>query len=108
MDHGGHAARAAYVAGGPAREPRAIREWLAGDPGRQAEFERVFRAALATAADTFDMEPVESTIGHWWARLVLEASPEIVNHGHHGLPDPDHGESGAGKEYGGAHAQGGA
>jgi uncharacterized protein DUF6247 len=103
MDHGGHAARAAYVAGGPAREPRAIREWLAGDPGRQAEFERVFRAALATAADTFDMEPVESAIGRWWARLVLEASPEILNHTP-GSADPDRGENSAGKEYGGARA----
>lgn len=78
LDHGEPAAAPVYWAGGPAREPLAIREWLAGDPGRQTEFERAFRAALAGAADTFDMEPVESVVGQWWARLVLEASPEIL------------------------------
>lgn len=78
LDHDEPPAPPVYWAGGPAREPRAIRDWLAGDPGRRAEFERAFRAALGTAADTFDLEPVEAVLGQWWARLVLEASPEIL------------------------------
>jgi hypothetical protein len=61
---------------GLAKTPAAIRDAL--DPAQRERFEAEYRAALARAADTLDLEPVLTLVQRtWWVRAVLAINPEI-------------------------------
>ncbi len=60
------------------KTPAAIRDAL--DPGQRGQFEAEYRAALARAADTLDLEPVLTLVQHtWWVRAVMYLNPEILD-----------------------------
>ncbi|MGH3919084.1 MAG: DUF6247 family protein, partial [Pseudonocardiaceae bacterium] len=66
-----------YVRGVP-KTPAAIRDAL--DPAQREQFEAEYRAALARAADTLDLEPVLTLVQHtWWVRAVMCLNPEILD-----------------------------
>ena len=53
----------------PARTPAEIRAALTGTD--RAEFERDYQAAVARAADQYDLEPLNDVIEQWWQVAVL-------------------------------------
>jgi hypothetical protein len=68
---------AAYVRG-VEKTPAAIRDAL--DPAQRERFESEYRAALACAADTLDLEPVLTLVQRtWWVRAVMCLNPEILD-----------------------------
>jgi hypothetical protein len=63
---------------GVEKTPAAIRDAL--DPAQRAQFEVEYRAALARAADTLDLEPVLALVQRtWWVRAVMHLNPEMLN-----------------------------
>jgi hypothetical protein len=63
---------------GVEKTPAAIRDAL--DPIQRAQFEVEYRAALAWAADTLDLEPVLALVQRtWWVRAVMQLNPEMLN-----------------------------
>jgi hypothetical protein len=48
---------------------------LAYAPERCAEFEAVFRSALALAADSLDLSGPQAVLKHWQAVAIMEANP---------------------------------
>jgi hypothetical protein len=60
------------------KTPAAIRDAL--DPAQRSRFEAEYRAALARAAETFDLEPVLTLVQRtWWVRAVMCLNPEMLN-----------------------------
>lgn len=60
------------------KTPAAIRDAL--DPAQRAQFESEYRAALARAADTLDLEPVLTLVQRtWWVRAVICLNPEMLD-----------------------------
>ncbi|MGH3779061.1 MAG: DUF6247 family protein [Pseudonocardiaceae bacterium] len=60
------------------KTPMAIRDAL--DPAQREQFELEYRAALARAADTFDLEPVLTLVQRtWWVRAVICLNPEMLD-----------------------------
>jgi len=60
------------------KTPAAIRNALA--PAQREQFEAEYRAALARAADTLDLEPVLTLVQRtWWVRAVMCLNPEILD-----------------------------
>lgn len=60
------------------KTPAAIRDAL--DPAQREQFESEYRAALACAADTLDLEPVLTLVQHtWWVRAVRCLNPEMLD-----------------------------
>lgn len=58
--------------------PAAIRDAL--DPAQREQFESEYRAALARAADTLDLEPVLTLVQRtWWVRAVICLNPEMLD-----------------------------
>lgn len=56
----------------------AIRDVL--DPAQRQRFEAEYRAALARAADTFDLEPVLTLVQRtWWVRALINLNPEMLD-----------------------------
>jgi hypothetical protein len=50
------------------------------DPALRSQFEAEYRAALAHAADTLDLEPVLTLVQRtWWVRAVMCLNPEMLN-----------------------------
>jgi len=69
---------AAACARGVEKTPSAIRDAL--DPAQRSRFEAEYRAALARAADTLDLEPVLTLVQRtWWVRAVMCPNPEMLN-----------------------------
>ncbi|MGQ0778807.1 MAG: DUF6247 family protein [Pseudonocardiales bacterium] len=63
---------------GLAKTPAAIRDAL--DPAQRQRFEAEYRAALARAADTLDLEPVLTLVQRtWWVRAVIAINPEMLD-----------------------------
>lgn len=63
---------------GLAKTPAAIRDAL--PPARRQQFESEYRAALARAADTLDLEPVLTLVQRtWWVRAVIGLNPEMLD-----------------------------
>lgn len=63
---------------GLAKTPAAIRDAL--DPAQRQRFEAEYRAALARAADTLDLEPVLTLVQRtWWVRAVINLNPEMLD-----------------------------
>jgi hypothetical protein len=63
---------------GLAKTPAAIRDAL--DPAQRQRFEAEYRAALARAADTLDLEPVVTLVQRtWWVRAVIGLNPEMLD-----------------------------
>lgn len=68
----------AACARGLEKTPSAIRDAL--DPAQRSRFEAEYRAALARAADTLDLEPVLTLVQRtWWVRAVMCLNPEMLN-----------------------------
>lgn len=61
----------------PERTPAAIRAALRSD--ERAAFEVAYRAALTTAADTFDLTAVSECLDRWWP-LAWSAADDPVSH----------------------------
>lgn len=60
------------------KTPAAIRDAL--DPAQRERFESEYRAALARAADTLDLEPVLTLVQRtWWVRAVMSLNPEMLD-----------------------------
>ncbi len=60
------------------KTPAAIRDAL--DPAQREQFESEYRAALARAAETLDLEPVLTLVQHtWWVRAVMCLNPEMLD-----------------------------
>ncbi|MGH3971989.1 MAG: DUF6247 family protein [Pseudonocardiaceae bacterium] len=60
------------------KTPAAIRDAL--DPAQRVQFEAEYRAALALAADTLDLEPVLTLVQRtWWVRAVMCLNPEMLD-----------------------------
>ncbi|MGH4009077.1 MAG: DUF6247 family protein [Pseudonocardiaceae bacterium] len=60
------------------KTPAAIRDAL--DPAQRDQFEAEYRAALARAADTLDLEPVLTLVQHtWWVRAVICLNPGMLD-----------------------------
>ncbi len=60
------------------KTPSAIRDAL--DPAQRERFESEYRAALARAADTLDLEPVLTLVQRtWWVRAVMCLNPEMLD-----------------------------
>ncbi len=57
------------------KSPAAIRAAL--PQAMRPAFETEFRAALATAADTFDIAPLDTVVRVWWTEALLCANPEV-------------------------------
>lgn len=63
---------------GVKKTPAAIRDAL--DPALRSQFEAEYRAALAQAAFTLDLEPVLTLVQRtWWVRAVMCLNPEMLN-----------------------------
>ncbi len=63
---------------GVEKTPAAIRDAL--DPAQRERFESEYRAALARAADTLDLEPVLTLVQQtWWVRAVMCLNPEMLD-----------------------------
>lgn len=63
---------------GVEQTPAAIRDAL--DPAQRERFEAEFRAALARAAQTLDLEPVLTLVQRtWWVRAVMNLNPEMLD-----------------------------
>ncbi|MGH3801355.1 MAG: DUF6247 family protein [Pseudonocardiaceae bacterium] len=63
---------------GVEKTPAAIRDAL--DPAQRERFESEYRAALARAADTLDLEPVLTLVQRtWWVRAVICLNPEMLD-----------------------------
>lgn len=56
--------------------PREIREALL--PEEVDDFDRQYRAALATAADTFDLAGLDELLDHW--RMIARLSQDVDGH----------------------------
>ena len=68
----------AVFARGVEKTPAAIRDAL--EPAQRSRFEAEYRAALARAADTLDLEPVLTLVQRtWWVRAVMCLNPEMLN-----------------------------
>ncbi|MBV9160701.1 MAG: hypothetical protein JO309_02065 [Pseudonocardiales bacterium] len=68
----------AACAGGLEKTPAAIRDAL--DSAQRERFESEYRAALARAADTLDLEPVLTLAQRtWWVRAVMCLNPELLD-----------------------------
>lgn len=60
------------------KTPAAIRDAL--DPAQSEQFELEYRAALARAADTLDLEPVLTLVQRtWWVRAVICLNPGMLD-----------------------------
>ncbi len=60
------------------KTPTAIRDVL--DPAQRERFESEYRAALVSAADTLDLEPVLTLVQRtWWVRAVMCLNPEMLD-----------------------------
>jgi Family of unknown function (DUF6247) len=60
------------------KTPAAIRDAL--DPAQREQFESEYRAALAHAADTLDLEPVLTLVQRtWWVRAVICLNPGMLD-----------------------------
>jgi Family of unknown function (DUF6247) len=57
------------------KTPAAIRAALPGSA--RLAFDQEFRAALTTAADTFDMTALDRVMRTWWTEALLCANPEV-------------------------------
>ncbi|MGH3823370.1 MAG: DUF6247 family protein [Pseudonocardiaceae bacterium] len=74
----GHSDVVAVCARGLEKTPAAIRDAL--DPAQREQFESEYRAALARAADTLDLEPVLTLVQRtWWVRAVMCLNPEMLD-----------------------------
>lgn len=63
---------------GVEKTPAAIRDAL--DPAQRECFEAEYRAALARAAETLDLEPVLTLVQRtWWVRAVMCLNPEMLD-----------------------------
>lgn len=63
---------------GLAKTPTAIRDAL--DPAQRQRFEAEYRAALARAAETLDLEPLLTLVQRtWWVRAVVGINPEMLD-----------------------------
>lgn len=63
---------------GLAKTPVAVRDAL--DPARRQQFEAEYRAALARAANTLDLEPVLTLVQRtWWVRAVMSLNPDMID-----------------------------
>ena len=50
------------------------------DPAQRERFESEYRAALARAAETLDLEPVLTLVQRtWWVRAVMCLNPEMLD-----------------------------
>ena len=68
----------AACARGLEKTPAAIRDAL--DPAQRERFEAEYRAALARAADTLDLEPVLTLVQRtWWVWAVICLNPEVLD-----------------------------
>ncbi|MCA1672162.1 MAG: DUF6247 family protein [Actinobacteria bacterium] len=62
---------------GPEKTPAAIRDALG--PAERKQFETEYRAALARAAQTLDLEPVLTLVQRtWWVRAVMNLHPHLL------------------------------
>ena len=62
----------------PEKTPAAIRDAL--DPAEREQFEMEYRAALARAAETLDLEPVLTLVQRtWWVRAVMNLNPHMLD-----------------------------
>ncbi|MGO1053170.1 DUF6247 family protein [Crossiella sp. CA198] len=50
--------------------------WAALDGETRAMFETEFRAALAGAAEDFDLAPAEAVVHRWWPVAAVTANPD--------------------------------
>jgi hypothetical protein len=67
----------AVCAWGVEKTPAAIRDAL--DPAQRPRFEAEYRAALVSAANTLDLEPVLTLVQRtWWVRAVMCLNPEML------------------------------
>lgn len=57
------------------KTPAAIRAALPATA--RPVFDREFRAALTTAADTYDMTALDRVMRTWWTEALLCANPEV-------------------------------
>ena len=63
---------------GPEKTPAAVRDAL--DPAQREQFESEYRAALARAAETLDLEPVLTLVQRtWWVQAVMNLNPEMLD-----------------------------
>ncbi|MGH3906666.1 MAG: DUF6247 family protein [Pseudonocardiaceae bacterium] len=63
---------------GVAKTPAAIRDAL--DPVQRERFEAEYRAALARAGETLDLEPVLTLVQRtWWVRAVIGLNPGMLD-----------------------------
>ena len=63
---------------GVEKTPAAIRDAL--DPAQREQFEAEYRAGLARAAETLDLEPVLTLVQRtWWVRAVMNLNPEMLD-----------------------------
>ena len=58
----------------PARTPAAVRAALTG--ADRTQFERDYQAAVSTAAEDYDLAPLQDVLDQWWHVVVLTADPE--------------------------------
>lgn len=60
------------------KTPVAIRDAL--DPAQRERFESEYRAALARAAETLDLEPMLTLVQRtWWVRALMCLNPEMLD-----------------------------
>ncbi|MGH3796122.1 MAG: DUF6247 family protein [Pseudonocardiaceae bacterium] len=63
---------------GPEKTPAAVRDAL--DPAQRERFDTEYRAALARAAETLDLEPVLTLVQRtWWVRAVMKLNPDMLD-----------------------------
>jgi len=58
----------------PEKTPRGVRDALLAED--VVEFDRDFRAAMAEAAETFDLAPVNACVERWWPVAWSSTDPE--------------------------------
>ncbi len=74
----GHSDVVAVYLRGVEKTPAAIRDALG--PSQREQFESEYRAALARAADTLDLQPVLTLVQRtWWVRAVMCLNPEMLD-----------------------------
>jgi hypothetical protein len=57
----------------PARTPAAVRAALTDSD--RTQFEREYQAAVRTAAEDYDLAPLQDVLDQWWHVAVLTADP---------------------------------
>jgi hypothetical protein len=57
----------------PARTPAAVRAALAG--ADRTQFESEYQAAVSTAAEDYDLAPLQDVLDQWWHVAILITDP---------------------------------